>query len=211
VICSTERKLALARGRVNFDVMRLLFSMKAILLAAVFLLSRLMCPAQKQDLLGWENSRWGMSETDLVATLGSRLRKLPEPQSFLDLHANHVATFELAGEPFTVFFQMNNRTNTLSQVLVRLNEMESRLPREELFNKLDSQLMRQYGSATLRSDERDFKSTIKSVYLTHTWKFQTTTVELHYGWDSQIYASLLTISYFPAEPTCINERRITIR
>jgi len=177
--------------------------MKAILLAAALLLSGVNCRAQQQDVLGWENSRWGMSETNLVTTFGSRLTKLPEPKSFLDLHTNNVATLGLAGEPFTVFFQMDNRMNTLSQVLVRLNEMESHVPLEELFNKLDSPLTRQYGSATLRSDERDFKSTIKSVYLSHTWKFPTTTVELHYGWDSQIYASLLTISYFPTEATRI--------
>jgi hypothetical protein len=191
--------------------MRLLFSMKAILLAAALLLSGVTCRAQQQDVLGWENSRWGMSETNLVTTFGSRLTKLPEPKSFLDLHTNHVATLKLAGEPFTVFFQMDNRTNSLSQVLLRLNEMESRVPREELFNKLDSQFTRQYGSRTSRSDERDFKSTIKSVYLSRTWKFPTTTVELYYGWDSQIYASLLTIRYFPTDAARVNERRITNR
>ena len=191
--------------------MRLLFSMKAALLAAALLLSGVTCRAQQRDVLGWENSRWGMSETNLVNTFGSRLTKLPEPKSFLNLDTNHVATLELAGEPFTVFFQMNKRTNTLSQVLVRLNEMESRLPREELFNKLDSQLTRQYGSATSRSNERNFISTIKSVYLSRTWKFPTTTLELYYGWDSQIYASLLTIRYFPTDAARINERRITNR
>jgi hypothetical protein len=153
-----------------------------------------------------------MSEQDLVAAFGSKLTKLPNTQSFLDLHTDDVIpVLEIQGQRFTVFFQMGNRTNRLSQVLVRLNEMESRLPREELFSKLDSQLARKYGSASSRSDERDFNSTIKSVYLNRTWKFPTTTVEFYYGWDSQIYASLLTIRYFPTDAARINERRTTNR
>jgi hypothetical protein len=192
--------------------MRLLTPMNRLLLIGALMLSVVPSSAQQKDVLGWENSRWGMSERNLISSFGSRLTKLSEPMSFLDLHTDHiVAALEIQGQRFTVFFQMNNRTNRLSQVLVRLNEMEARLPRDELFSNIDSQLTHQYGSATSRSDERDFKSTIKSVYLYRTWKFPTTTVELYYGWDSQIYASLLTIRYFPTDGARINERRITNR
>ena len=201
-----------ARRRVNSDVMRLPIPMNRILLTGALVLFAVPSSAQQKDVLGWEDSRWGMSERNLITAFGSRLTKLSEPMSFLDLHADYiVAALEIQGQRFTVFFQMDNRTNRLSQVLVRLNEMEARLPREELFSKLDSQLTQQYGPATSRSDERDFKSTIKSVCLNRTWKFSTTTVELYYGWDSQINASLLTIRYFPTDVARINERRITNR
>jgi len=185
--------------------------MRAVILAASLVSLVVTCCGQQKDVLGWESSRWGMSETNLVGAFGSRLTTLPQAKSFLDLHTDRVIALELAGNQFTVFFQMDNRTNSLSQVLVRLNEMEARVPRDELFSKLDSQLTQQFGAATSHSDERDFKSSIKSVYLNRTWKFPTTTVELYYGWDSQIYASLLTIRYFPTNAARINQRRITNR
>ena len=37
----------------------------------------------------------------------------------------------------------------------------------------------------------------KFIHLRRSWRFKTTTIELAYGWDSQIDASLLTVRYFP--------------
>ena len=191
--------------------MRLYNPMRIVLLAGAIMTCAATCHPQQKDVLGWEDSRWGMSETRLVNTLGARLTKLPKPQSFLDLHVDHVIALELQGEQFTVFFQMENRTNTLSQVLVRLDEMETRQPREDLFTKLEFWLTKQYGPATSRSNERDSRSAIKSLALNRTWKFLTTTVELAYEWDNQIYASLLTVRYFPTNGAAIDQRRITTR
>jgi len=78
--------------------------------------------------------------------------------------------------------------------------MKSQIPREKLFKAIEKTLQLEYGPPTKRADDvRDQStSTYASVYRDRTWVFPTTIVELHYGWDSQIYASLLTISYKPS-------------
>jgi ACT domain-containing protein len=56
----------------------------------------------------------------------ARLQKLSKRQAFYKWHTDYVIPVELAGESYTVFFQMADDTDKLSQVLVRLNEMKSR-------------------------------------------------------------------------------------
>lgn len=158
------------------------------------------CYSQPKDVAGWENSRWGMSDKDLVAAFGSRLQKLPKREAFLGWHSDYVISTESGGGVYTVFFQMASDTNKLSQVLVRLNEMESKTPREDVFNLLASSLGNDYGKPTAQTNERyRFLTKFNGMALSRTWKFPTTTVELGYDWDDQIYASTLTIRYFPTK------------
>ena len=159
--------------------------------------------ARQKDVLGWEGARWGMSEAELLKAFNSRLKKLPGRMEFMAQYADYVIPeFKLEGESFTVFFQMDKSTNKLSQVLVRLNEQVALTPREPLFNRLASSLTRAYGKPSEQKDERySFKRKYRGIELERTWKFPATTVELGYGWDDQIYASLLTIRYFPTKST----------
>jgi hypothetical protein len=166
------------------------------------------CYAQSKDVLGWQDARWGMSEQDIVRVFSPKLKKLPKKEVFLGLHVDYVIPdFGLEGGIFTVFFQMDDATNKLSQILIRLNEQESRVPREQLFNRLGSLLSHEYGSPNYTKDER-YSYEFKGIDLSRRWKFSTTTIELGYGWDSQIYASLLTIRYFPSKKDN-QERRLT--
>jgi hypothetical protein len=154
--------------------------------------------SQPIDLLGWEKSRWGMSDKDLIAVFGSRLQKLSKRQAFLKWHTDYVIPVELNGGIYTVFFQMTDDTNKLSQVLVRLNEMKSRTPREDLFNVLASSLAHDYGEPAAKTNDRyRFSTKFNGLALSHTWRFPTTTIEFAYDWDDQIFASTLTIRYFP--------------
>ncbi len=168
------------------------------LATAVLLSFAQLCFSQPKDVLGWEKSRWGMSNKDLVSVFGSRLQKLPKRQTFLKWHTDHVIPVELIGGAYTVFFQMADDTDQLSQVLVRLNEMKSHTPREDLFNMLASSLTDDYGEPTAKTNDRYQCSTkFNCIDLSRTWRFPTTTIELSYGWDDQIFASTLTIRYFP--------------
>jgi hypothetical protein len=159
------------------------------------------CYSQPKDVLGWQDARWGMSEKDIVRVFGSKLRKLPKRKAFLKWHVDYVIPeFELENNIYTLFFQMDDDTNKLAQVLIRLNEQESRIPREQTFNSLESLLAREYGAPSDKRDDRySFLVKFHGIDLNRTWKFPTTTVELGYGWDDQIYASLLTIRYFPTK------------
>jgi hypothetical protein len=159
------------------------------------------CFPQQRDVFGWEGARWGMSEAELFKAFNSRLKKLPKRMEFFAQYADYaIPEFKIEGQSFTVFFQMDKSTNKLSQVLVRLNEQMALIPREELFNRLASSLSREYGKPTGQKDERyTFKRKYKRIELERAWKFPATTVELGYGWDDQIFASLLTIRYFPTK------------
>ncbi|HZS07102.1 MAG TPA: hypothetical protein VFD58_19860 [Blastocatellia bacterium] len=158
--------------------------------------------SRQNDIPGWQDARWGMSEDDLVKVSGPRLRKLPKKEIFYKSHVDYVIPeYELEGRIYTVFFQMNDVTNRLSQVLIRSNEMKSRVPRVEVFNSLAARLAREFGSSGKHKDKSQLESPAKFMVidLSRTWKFPTTTVELSYDWDNQIYASLLTIRYFPTK------------
>jgi hypothetical protein len=142
-----------------------------------------------------------MSNEDIVRVAGARLKKLPQSEVFLGMHADYVIPeFTLEGENFTVYFQINVATNKLTQILIRLNEQKARVPREEVFDRLESLLAREYGKPhDKRDDRRSSSIDFSFVDLTRLWKFPTTTIELAYGWDNQIDASLLTIRYFPSK------------
>ena len=159
------------------------------------------CYSRQKDVFGWQSARWGMSNEDIVRVSGSRLKKLPKSEVFLGMHVDYVIPeFDLQGKKFTVYFQIDDATNKLSQILIRLNEQKSRVPRKEIFNSLESLLTREYGKPLdKRDDTRSSSIDFSFVDLTRTWKFRTTTIELAYGWDNQIDASLLTIRYFPTK------------
>ena len=158
-------------------------------------------PAQRKDVRGWQGTRWGMSETALLNTYGSKLKKLPDREAFVWLHVDYVIPdFSLDGNAYTVFFQMDDRTNKLGQVLIRLNEMETRTPRLEEFNRLERLLTTEFGVPA--KDDQNFDepaSNFRWIDQRRTWKFHTSTIELYYGWGNSIYDSLLSIRYFPTE------------
>jgi hypothetical protein len=162
-----------------------------------------LCNAQPKDVLGWQESRWGMSNEEIVRAFGPRIARLPKGEDFLTWHADYVMRHvELEGEVFSVFFQMDNETKKLAQVLVRLDEQESRVPRDEIFAKIETMLIHEYGAPVDKTDHRR-SSSIDFAFLdlSRLWRFPTTTIELSYGWDNQIEASLLTIRYFPTRAT----------
>ena len=157
--------------------------------------------ARPKDVPGSQGTRWGMSETALLNVFGSKLKKLPARQAFVWLHVDYVITdFAIDGNSYTVFFQMDDRSNKLSQVLIRLNEMETHTPRLEEFNRLERLLTTEFGVPE-KSDHNFLgpSSNYRSIEQRRTWKFHTSTIEFYYGWDDQIYASLLSIRYFPTE------------
>src|SRR5215468_5690102 len=147
-------------------------SIAKLFVAATLLLSLARLSfSQPIDLSGWEKSRWGMSDKDLIAVFGSRLQKLSKRQAFYKWHTDYVIPVELAGESYTVFFQMADDTDKLSQVLVRLNEMKSRTPREDLFNALASALAHDYGEPDAKTNDRyRFSSKFNGLELSHTWR-----------------------------------------
>ena len=185
---------------------------KILFILTLLLFVSASCYARPKDIVGWQGARWGMSENDILRTFGSQLTKLPKRERFAGRHVDYVIKdFSLEGNVYTVFFQMDGQTDKLGQILIRLNEMETRTPRGDAFNHLALLLTARFDTPTEKSDQT-FDETIinyRSMYLTRTWRFPTSTVELYYGWDNQIYASLLSIRYFPTKYPSRGRHRTT--
>src|SRR5437879_721139 len=114
---------------------------KVVFLVALLIQLSAPCYSRPKDILGWQGARWGRLERDILRTYASRLTKLPKREDFAGLYVDYVIPdFTLDGNVYTIFFQMNKRTSKLDQILIRMNEMETRNPREETFNHLGALL-----------------------------------------------------------------------
>ena len=151
------------------------------------------------DIAGWRAARWGMSDSDILGTFGTQLKTLSKPQRFREQHVDLIIPdFKINDHLFTVFFKMDDRTDKLIEVLIRLNEMKSRNRRDDLFSELETLLIKDYGAPGSKVNKKE-NPLAKYEYwdLRRIWRLPTTTVELDYLWDNSSYASVLGIKYFP--------------
>jgi len=159
--------------------------------------------AQPQDISGWRTAVWGMQEREIIAMFRPKLQKLKKRAKFVSTYADYVIPdYEIDGRSYSVYFEMANRTNKLSEVLVRLNEMKSKTPREDVFSEVEAVLTKTLGDPTNRNDLRPTTSDGSYVRIIHnrTWRFPTTNVELAYDWSNYIHSSVLGIRYIQAAP-----------
>ena len=67
----------------------------------------------------WPTLHWGMSEAELEQALGEELAVLPGRWVYGGAYANRaIFKYDLEGLQFTVFFQMNDRSDRLQQILL---------------------------------------------------------------------------------------------
>lgn len=151
------------------------------------------------DVNGWQEARWGMTETELVDAFKSRVTKLDKPRELVDNkgYANYaIKDYEIEGNKFTVYFDMDMQTKKLMRVRMSLNDDTSLIPKDTLyFSPYDELLTRKYGTATFKNDDRK----PKMITLKRQWAFKTTTVELTYVWASMGNFNWLRIEYYPSK------------
>jgi len=157
------------------------------------------CYSQPKDVLGWQDARWGMSDSDIAATFGIKLQKQRETTlyGYNGTLSYILPGIKLNGQEFSAYFQMAAATDTLKGVYVVLDQRRSQVPREDVFNALESSLTLKYGPPHRKKDERPTKTPIEFVSLSRTWKFPTTTVGLSCQWNSD-NSSQVVIHYFPS-------------
>src|SRR5258708_6552003 len=132
--------------------------------------------SKPKDVPGWRSARWGMTTAQLVQALGSQAQKQPTWELYGDGSYEYlVPGIKLQGQSFTGFLVMNQE-GKLGAVDVRLDEMESSVPREDVFNKLESLLTKRYGAPDSKKDERPSKAPIQTLTLSCTCRFPTTTL-----------------------------------
>lgn len=157
--------------------------------------------ASGKDVLGWQQGWWGMTADELLQTFGARIKKLPKRDIYQGTYAEYVIPdYSVESDPYTVIFQMDNRTNRLAQVLIRSEEYSKDSPYLAAFDRLEALLSQKYGSVRYRKDDDDGRFVKRE----RQWVFPTTTIELSYTFMQGI-SNDLTVRYYPTASSDANK------
>jgi hypothetical protein len=118
--------------------------------------------AQPKDVLGWEGTRWGMTGDEIDAAFKGRIVRIPVERRQNLVTERAIKSVELAGTQFTVYFQMDERTSQLSQILFFHDFATTAAPPAHLLADLELSLIEKYGVPKLRGPDQqiwDFPST----------------------------------------------------
>ena len=164
--------------------------------------------AAPSDVAGWKAARWGMTADELQTAFPKDLKKLPGRWEYGRAYADHaVFDADVAGLAFDAFFQMNNETQELEQVL-----LERRRPRATpaAFEKLLDGLEERYGPPTETCQQR--KTGGQPLRYALVWRFPTTT--LHASFldfsSTEVFTRNPNVDIDPLR-TFRDDRRITRR
>ncbi|HEX7318566.1 MAG TPA: hypothetical protein VF297_31955 [Pyrinomonadaceae bacterium] len=157
--------------------------------------------ASGKDVLGWQQGWWGMTADELLQTFGSQLQKLPKRDLYRGTYAEYVIpNYRVDNDPYTVIFQMDNRTNRLAQVIVRSEEYPKESPHPSAFDRLEALLSQKYGSVRYRKDDDEGRFVRRE----RQWVFPTTTIDLSYSFMQGI-SNGVTIRYYPTASSDANK------
>jgi hypothetical protein len=146
---------------------------------SLFLSICLVSQALAADVLGWQETRWGMTEEQAAASLGKEGRRVAPPEKFKGLYVPLKATVEISGHKLDALLQFSDQTKTLRQVLLRATTDSL-----ELWAKLRDLLAEKYGPPSQSGKVR-------------LWKFKTTVIELDRLSIPGVIGQV-TVRYYPA-------------
>ena len=128
------------------------------------------------DLAGWDETRWGMSESELARVLARRSVRLAAALDYKEFVVRAtVPGLRLAGRPFVALLQLDRRTERLAQVLLRYR---GDFPMLSDFVALRDLLAKDLGPPAERRAETDYRGSIPSFWIEAGWTFPTTAVVL---------------------------------
>lgn len=147
----------------------------ARLVAAAVLLTAAEAPAREADLAGWDGTRWGMTEAELGALFGKRLRRVDPPLVYDDATVGRFLPEAEFGElPFRALFQMDEE-GRLQQVLLERRDAQAT---PAAFAAALDELQARYGEADLVCGTPARGPDTSPVERERVWILPTTTVHL---------------------------------
>ena len=155
------------------------------------------------DVLGWQDSRWGMSKSDIQKVFPNTTNTQSPKVVCGDPYADNSCVsknFKLADESFTVLMTIDN-TKGLKQITIVLDQIDSPKTRLMLFEKVEELLTQKYGTVKYQKDNNILDLMIR----TRQWVFPSTIIELQYNYVGKHSISLLTITYKPASESDANK------
>lgn len=130
--------------------------------------------AAPDDLLGWGETRWGMSGEEIAGVLGSRRVRLGTPLRYAGLIVRDtVPGLRLAGRPFVALLQLDGRSERLAQVLLRYR---GDFPMLSDFAAVRDVLAAELGAPRERRAETDRRGSFPSFWIEAIWMFPSSVV-----------------------------------
>ncbi len=176
--------------------------MVSAFLAAGAVMPTAFARAAPADLLGWGATRWGMSEADLAAVLGSGRMRLATPLEYGRLVVRDTLPgLRIANRPFVALFQLDRVSERLEQVLLRYR---GDFPMLSDFTAVRDALAKDYDAPQERRAETDYRGTFPSFWTEAGWKFPSTEVVLSLTdrnakpWSRR--RKILVVRYSPPAP-----------
>ncbi|HEX7966726.1 MAG TPA: hypothetical protein VF502_00800 [Stellaceae bacterium] len=155
--------------------------------------------AHADDLPGWDRTRWGMTSPEIVQLYPERAVKLSGRIDFYRLYTDVALRHErFAGYDFTVYFQMDDKTGRLAQVLL---ERRRQYATPAVWGDVLAALDRTFGAATQSCERRGNPLAGKPQINERIWSLPTTTVYASYidfgVGDSSELSRRLLVRYAP--------------
>jgi hypothetical protein len=140
------------------------------------------------DVLGWQNTKWGMTESEVkrsIESLGLPLTLLPASYArSLDAGAPFKTTVEIEGSHYDAIFLFPNDAQRLGRVLIRTLDF-SREHALQLHGSLMRALKAMYGQPGETASQGSMASLTR-------WTFKTTTVILSMYTDTTVRGHAVT-------------------
>lgn len=160
-----------------------------------------------KDLLGWQDTRWGMTDQELLAlplpfeTSPKRNHLLkPGGEERYAYSVRYLPNYELAGGKFKVEFFMDIKTDRLVSVYFSPSEHADNVQIINLFfERLDASLTQKYGPPSYKNDA----SVGGALKRTRQWAFPTSLIELNF--QAATYYNALGLEYKPSKGSDANK------
>lgn len=154
--------------------------------------------AAGKDVLGWQQSWWGMTTNEIVEAFGSVLKRPQKRETYSGKYVEYeIYNYKVGVDSYTVVFQMDNRTRRLAQILITWDQESSSSkdsPNTGAFDRLEELLTKKYGPVRHKRD--DEINILGNISRERTWVFPTTSIDLDYSF-SQGVGDTVRIRYYP--------------
>jgi hypothetical protein len=131
-----------------------------------------------EDVLGWQNTRWGMTEEQAAAALGAQGLRVNPPLKYAGLHVPLRSTIQISGYKMNALLQFSDEKKTLRQVLLTW-----RTDSIVLWAKIRDLLTEKYGPPAQAGKLSE-------------WRFKTTIIDLD-RWSEPEIDGQVVVRYYP--------------
>jgi len=143
--------------------------------------------AQPPDVIGWNKSKWGMTEQEIIEAFNGQVQKVELTNTKYNLEIDN---FNLVDKQFRVIFVIDENSNLLKSVIIKPNSNLDWSQKYTAFTRLEEDLNKKYG------EPFNIKTEIKNgPYAEREWILPSTVITLKYWSNSKRNTSSVVLEY----------------